>query len=78
MSGRTMKDRQKPMLESALIEFYISKNMWKKNAEKYPNAVRIFGLKPETVPKMGAITTQLTQLVLENAKNKEYTLEEDI
>ncbi|BBD87531.1 hypothetical protein SA58113_p20087 (plasmid) [Staphylococcus argenteus] len=78
MSGRTIKDRQKPMLEEALIQFYISKNMWDKDAEKYPNSVRLFGLNPETVPKMGSFTTQLTQLILKNAKNKEYTLEDDI
>lgn len=78
ISGRTIKERQKTMLEEALMSFYISKGMWHKNPEKYPNAVRIFGLKPETVPKMGAFTSELTSLVLENAKNKEYKLESDI
>ncbi|HDA5091098.1 TPA: hypothetical protein PET91_002567 [Staphylococcus aureus] len=78
MSGRTIKDRQKTMLEEAIIAFYVSKNMWHKQAEKYPNALRLFGLKSESVPKMGALTTQLTQLILENSKNKEYKLEDDI
>ncbi|NMK53982.1 hypothetical protein [Staphylococcus capitis] len=78
MSGRTIKDNQKTMLEEALLTFYMSKGMWNKEAEKYPNSARIFGLKSSNVPKMGAFTTQLTQLILENTENTQYKLEDDI
>ena len=78
MSGRTLVPRQTTMLEEALVTFYRQKRMWTEQPEKYPNELRIYGLKSETVPKMGAFTTQLTDLVLKNTSEKTYKIDDDI
>lgn len=78
MSGRTIQDRQKTMLEEALVIFYRQKRMWTEHPEKYPNELRIYGLKSETVPKMGAFTTQLSDLLLKNTSEKVHKIEGDI
>jgi len=78
MSGREIQSKQKAMLEEALVMFYKQKRMWTDNPEKYPNELRIYGLKSETVPKMGAFTTQLTDLLIKQASNKSYQIDDNI
>lgn len=79
MSGRNIEGKQQTMLEEALVTFYKQKRMWTDNPEKYPNELRIYGLKSETVPKMGAFTTQLTDLVLKNVSDKnDYKIPDEI
>lgn len=78
MSGRTLESKQKTMLEEALVTFYRQKRMWTKEPEKYPNELRIIGLKSETVPKMGAFTNQLTDLVLKTTSEKTTNIPEEI
>ncbi|HGO1493029.1 TPA: hypothetical protein ACK0CK_002652 [Staphylococcus aureus] len=79
MSGRTITNKQKTMLQKGIIQFYINKRMWIESAEKYPNATRVFGVKSETVPKMGMLTKQLKDLVLEHARGDgEFTLQSEV
>src|SRR5699024_3425532 len=59
------------MIEKALNAFYISKCMWRKNAENNPQETRIMGLKHDTVPKMGALTAKLAQFVQNNLNGRE-------
>lgn len=66
MSGRSLEKKQTTMLEQALNSFYISRGMWRKNAEINPEETRILGLRHNTVPKMGAFTTKLSNLVQRN------------
>ncbi|WP_069854358.1 type II toxin-antitoxin system Phd/YefM family antitoxin [Staphylococcus equorum] len=72
MSGRTLSLEQKQMLEEALVNFYLQKRMWTQRPEKYPDELRIYGLKSETIPKMGAFLTQLTDLLLKTGNRKDY------
>lgn len=71
MSGRSLEKKEITMLEQALNAFYISKGMWRKNAENNPQETRILGLKHDTVPKMGALTAKLAQFVQNNLNERE-------
>lgn len=78
MSNRSLEKKQITMLYEALGQFYISKRMWRMNADTEPQATRILGLKHSAVPKMGAFTTKLSQLVQEFLQNEGQSTEREI
>lgn len=78
MSNRSLEKKQITMLYEALGQFYISKGMWRKNADTEPQATRILGLKHSAVPKMGAFTTKLSQLVQQFLQNEGQSTEREI
>ena len=78
MSGRVMKSKQKTMTEDSLVTFYKQKRMWADIPEKYPNELKIYGLKSETVPKMSNFTTQLTDILVNEKLNRKHSIEDEI
>jgi len=78
MSGREMKSKQKAMTEDSLVTFYKQKRMWTDIPEKYPNELKIYGLKSETVPKMSNFTTQLTDILVNEKLNRKHSIEDEI
>jgi len=78
MSGREMKSKQKAMTEDSLVTFYKQKRMWTDIPEKYPNELKIYGLKSETVPKMSDFTTQLTDILVNEKLNRKHSIEDEI
>lgn len=78
ISGREMNSKQKTMTEDSLVTFYKQKRMWTNNPEKYPNELKIYGLKSETVPKMSDFTTQLSDFLLKEAEKERYRREDDV
>lgn len=78
ISGRTLNHECKKMLEEALVNFYIQKHMWNQCPEKHSNELRIYGMKPETIPKMGAFATQLTNLLLKNTSYINHQIDDEI
>jgi len=78
MSGRVMKSKQKTMTEDSLVTFYKQKRMWADIPEKYPNELKIYGLKSETVPKMSDFTTQLTDILVNEKLNRKHSIEDEI
>jgi len=78
MSGREMKSKQKAMTEDSLVTFYKQKRMWADIPEKYPNELKIYGLKSETVPKMSNFTTQLTDILVNEKLNRKHSIEDEI
>lgn len=76
MSERALTTSQRTMLRKALNQFYMSRDMWKDDAEENPRNTRIVNLRHETVPLMGQFVQDLTNMLsranmMDSAKEQE-------
>lgn len=63
MSERALTTSQRTMLRKALNKFYMSRDMWKDDAEENPRNTRIVNIRHETVPLMGQFVQDLTNML---------------
>lgn len=63
MSERALSVSQRTMLRKALNQFYMSRNLWTKDAEENPRNTRIVNVRHETVPLMGQFVQDLTNVL---------------